>query len=117
MKQAEESESDFLVYTGTFCGYCTVAKRLLTSKGLSFDEINFEHENHGLRSKWLNSLDTEQFRLFLIIEKKHWFLLVGLMNYPAILNRKANLLCLNGTLQESNVPYCGQLRKHPIQIY
>ena len=40
MKQAEESESDFLVYTGTFCGYCTAAKRLLTSKGLSFDEIN-----------------------------------------------------------------------------
>tara|TARA_B100000676_G_C17911549_1_gene750267 strand:+ start:781 stop:1062 length:282 start_codon:yes stop_codon:yes gene_type:complete len=51
MKQAEESESDFLVYTGTFCGYCTAAKRLLTSKGLSFDEINFDHEDHDLRSQ------------------------------------------------------------------
>lgn len=28
------------IYTTPTCGYCAAAKRLLTSKGVSFDEIN-----------------------------------------------------------------------------
>ena len=27
------------IYTGNFCGYCTMAKRLLAQKGISFVEI------------------------------------------------------------------------------
>ncbi|MAT86048.1 MAG: glutaredoxin [Euryarchaeota archaeon] len=51
MKQAKDSESDFLVYTGNFCGYCTAAKRLLTAKRITFDEINFDHEDPDLRNQ------------------------------------------------------------------
>ena len=28
------------MYTSTFCGYCFAAKRLLTKKGVEFEEIN-----------------------------------------------------------------------------
>jgi len=28
------------IYTRRFCGYCTAAKRLLTDKGVAFDEID-----------------------------------------------------------------------------
>jgi glutaredoxin 3 len=28
------------VYTANLCGYCTMAKRLLQSRGISFEEIN-----------------------------------------------------------------------------
>jgi GrxC family glutaredoxin len=28
------------IYTTTYCGYCVAAKRLLTQKGLSFEEID-----------------------------------------------------------------------------
>jgi len=31
---------DVVLYTSTFCGYCVRAKRLLTSKGVAFDEID-----------------------------------------------------------------------------
>lgn len=42
MNDAREAGTDFLVYTGNFCGYCTAAKRLLTHKQLSFTELNFD---------------------------------------------------------------------------
>ena len=51
MKQAEESESDFLVYTGTFCGYCTAAKRLLTQKEQPFVEVSFDEHPRNLRDE------------------------------------------------------------------
>ncbi len=28
------------IYTAPFCGYCSAAKRLLTKKGVAFDETN-----------------------------------------------------------------------------
>lgn len=28
------------IYTRQFCGYCTAAKRLLSGKGIAFDEID-----------------------------------------------------------------------------
>jgi glutaredoxin 3 len=28
------------IYTAAYCGYCTAAKRLLTNKGLTFQEID-----------------------------------------------------------------------------
>ena len=39
---AAEAGTDFLIYTGNFCGYCTAAKRLLDRKELSFTEFNFD---------------------------------------------------------------------------
>jgi len=32
--------ADVVIYTGMLCGYCTAAKRLLSSKGVAFEEIN-----------------------------------------------------------------------------
>ena len=39
---AEKVDTDFLIYTGNFCGYCNALKRLLTGKGLTFTELNFD---------------------------------------------------------------------------
>ena len=50
LKHAAESETDFLIYTGNFCGYCNAAKRLLESKKLSFTEYNFD-QHSGLRQE------------------------------------------------------------------
>ena len=50
LKHAAESETDFLIYTGNFCGYCNAAKRLLESKKLSFTEYNFD-KHSGLRQE------------------------------------------------------------------
>ena len=41
---AQASEADFVVYSTTFCPYCVAVKRLFDSKGLTYDEINFDHE-------------------------------------------------------------------------
>ncbi len=35
-----DSESDFVMFTSSWCPYCTTAKNLLNAKGLSFDEYN-----------------------------------------------------------------------------
>ena len=40
---AQASEADFVVYSTTFCPYCVAVKRLFDSKGLTYDEINFDH--------------------------------------------------------------------------
>ncbi|MGE0256834.1 MAG: glutaredoxin 3 [Alphaproteobacteria bacterium] len=32
------------IYTGMFCGYCAAAKRLLTQKGVDFQEIEVDAE-------------------------------------------------------------------------
>ncbi|MBT3420637.1 MAG: glutaredoxin [Euryarchaeota archaeon] len=50
LKHAAKSETDFLIYTGNFCGYCNAAKRLLESKKLSFTEYNFD-QHSGLRQE------------------------------------------------------------------
>lgn len=44
VEDATSNDVDFIVYSTTFCPYCVAVKRLLTSKGLSFHEINFDHE-------------------------------------------------------------------------
>ncbi len=41
---AETAESDFLLYTTTFCPYCVAAKRLLKEKRLTYQEINFDDD-------------------------------------------------------------------------
>jgi len=48
LEHAAEAGTDFLMYTGNFCGYCTAAKRLFNGKNLSFKEYNFD-EHSGLR--------------------------------------------------------------------
>tara|TARA_B100001250_G_C19741850_1_gene763430 strand:+ start:906 stop:1226 length:321 start_codon:yes stop_codon:yes gene_type:complete len=48
LQHAAEAGTDFLLYTGNFCGYCTAAKRLFESKNFSFKEYNFD-EYSGLR--------------------------------------------------------------------
>lgn len=47
--------SKVIIYTSTFCGYCTAAKSLLSSKGISFEEINLSATpelRHELVAKW-----------------------------------------------------------------
>lgn len=48
MEHAANSETDFLMYTSDYCGYCNAAKRLFTSKNLTWKEYNFNHHD-GLR--------------------------------------------------------------------
>ena len=36
--------SDVLMYTTTWCPYCMGAKSLLESKGVTWEEINLDHE-------------------------------------------------------------------------
>ena len=38
------SKADFVVYSTTVCPYCVAVKRLFDYKGLSYDEINFDHD-------------------------------------------------------------------------
>ena len=48
LEHAKSAGTDFLMYTGNFCGYCVAAKRLFASKNLSFKEYNF-NEHPGIR--------------------------------------------------------------------
>ncbi len=48
LEHAAQAGTDFLMYTGNFCGYCTAAQRLFNGKSLSFKEYNFD-QNTGLR--------------------------------------------------------------------
>jgi glutaredoxin 3 len=34
--------NEILIYTGSFCAYCTMAKKLLDKKGLKYTEINVD---------------------------------------------------------------------------
>ena len=42
LEHAKSAETDFLMYTSNFCGYCTAAKRLFNRKNLSVKEFNFD---------------------------------------------------------------------------
>ena len=44
VSDAQASDADFVVYSTTVCPYCVAVKRLLDSKGLSYDEINFDYD-------------------------------------------------------------------------
>ena len=48
VSQFEDLDTDFLLFTKDFCGYCTAAKNLLKGKELTFTEVNLQ-ENHDLR--------------------------------------------------------------------
>jgi glutaredoxin len=50
LEHAEGADTDFLVYTGNFCGYCKALKRLLDGRSMSFTEYNFD-EHTGLRKQ------------------------------------------------------------------
>ena len=44
-----------VIYTSSFCGYCTAAKTFLTQKGISFKEINISTKpelRQELYRKW-----------------------------------------------------------------
>jgi len=41
-----------LIYSGKFCPYCTMAKKLLEKKGLNYTEINVD-ENPALRQEMM----------------------------------------------------------------
>ena len=42
LSDAANAGTQFLLYTGNFCGYCTAAKRLLDGKSLTYTELNFD---------------------------------------------------------------------------
>ena len=44
LEHAKTHTTDFLMYTGQFCGYCSAAKRLLNSKDFTFTEISFDEQ-------------------------------------------------------------------------
>ena len=48
LDHAQACGTDFLIYTGNFCGYCRALKNLLNGKELSFTEYNFD-EHDGMR--------------------------------------------------------------------
>ncbi|MBO95324.1 MAG: glutaredoxin [Euryarchaeota archaeon] len=48
LEHAKASGTDFLIYTGHFCGYCRALKNLLDRKELSYTEYNFD-EHDGMR--------------------------------------------------------------------
>ena len=48
LDHAQECGTDFLIYTGHFCGYCRALRNLLNSRELSFTEYNFD-EHKGMR--------------------------------------------------------------------
>ena len=50
LEHAKNAGTDFLMYTGNFCGYCTAAKRLFSRKNVSVKEYNFD-EHPGLREE------------------------------------------------------------------
>ncbi|MGR9053620.1 MAG: glutaredoxin 3 [Gammaproteobacteria bacterium] len=43
---------EIIIYTSTFCPYCTMAKRLLDQKGAVYHEINVD-EKAGLREEMM----------------------------------------------------------------
>lgn len=49
LEHAAAANTDFLVYTGHFCGYCRALKNLLNEKTLSFTEINFDEQPPEMR--------------------------------------------------------------------
>lgn len=49
VSQFEGLDTDFLLFTKDFCGYCTAAKNLLKGKELTFTEVNLQ-DNHDLRA-------------------------------------------------------------------
>jgi len=50
LEQASQVSTDFLIYTGNFCGFCVALKRLRDRKGLSYTEFNFD-EHPDLRRR------------------------------------------------------------------
>ena len=50
LEHANLADTDFLMYTGNFCPYCSAAKRLFDNKNLSYTEYNFE-EHPALRKQ------------------------------------------------------------------
>ena len=40
----DSCETDFLMFSQTVCYYCTRAKNVLDAKGLTYTEVNFDHE-------------------------------------------------------------------------
>lgn len=49
LEHAERADTDFLVYTGNFCGYCRALKNLLNTKELTFTEYNFDEHPPEMR--------------------------------------------------------------------
>jgi len=49
LEHAERADTDFLVYTGNFCGYCRALKNLLNTKELTFTEHNFDEHPPEMR--------------------------------------------------------------------
>lgn len=49
LEHAAGASTDFLVYTGNFCGYCRALKNLLDGKELTYTEFNFD-QHPGMRN-------------------------------------------------------------------
>ena len=48
LEHASQTDTDFLVYTGNFCGYCRALKNLLNRNQLTYTEFNFD-DHAGMR--------------------------------------------------------------------
>jgi len=45
LEDTSKIDSDFLIYSTTFCPYCVAAKRYLKSKGISFTELMLDRDH------------------------------------------------------------------------
>jgi glutaredoxin len=43
---ADEADTDFLIYTATYCPFCTGLKGFLKGKGLTYTEYNFDQQEN-----------------------------------------------------------------------
>jgi len=51
LEHAANSEDDFLIYTGNFCGYCRALKQLLKTKSFTYTEYNYDEQDRSLRKE------------------------------------------------------------------
>jgi glutaredoxin 3 len=75
-----------LLYTTPYCGYCRAAKRLLTSKGLDFTEIDVS-DDLGLREEMISRANGVRTVPQIFIHGRH----VGGYDELAQLEREAKL--------------------------
>ena len=74
VSQFEDLDTDFLLFTKDFCGYCTAAKNLLKGKELTFTEVNLQ-ENHDLREALVE--ETGHRTVPIIFDLRQGFVFVG----------------------------------------
>ena len=86
LSDASSSSADFLFYSGNYCPYCTALKRLLDSKGLTYDEINFNEVDDQVRYDVVQETGHRTVPVVIDNREVTQFLLVDLQRQKGISN-------------------------------